>query len=187
MSITKHRIFIDNCAWDYFFEHNISLATELPGEEFEILMTKEVYDFEVDAARSKKPDLVEYIQRQMDEVKIGIDSYFGFSSYDDPPGYRYRIGGFDEGRWITYEEAELVKKFEVPNEKLTGSGLYKNEADASLAVRACSGATVLTTESKNNSGPLKEAVKLGGNIIYLQDLNYEYQSLRSFILSEIRV
>ena len=174
-------IYIDSCAWNLLHNFNISLIKELPVDEFDVLMTKEVAEFEIPCIPKEKVDLIEYIRLQTEERGIEIHSYFGFVSYDDPPEYRPRVGGFDEGRFISYEEAAFVEKFKVLSERERKTGLYNNEADASLAVRACTGGIVLTAEDKSKSGPLKKAAELGGKIVNLNNFDPKKLSLRDFI------
>jgi hypothetical protein len=181
----KIRLFIDSCAWNIFFEHNVSLHKELPADEFEVLMTKEVGAFEVVSIPERKEDLKNYIQQQIDERGIAIDSIFGFSSYNDPPGYRHRTGGFNEGRFVDYEELAFIEKFKVQPGKERKTGLYNDEADASLAARSCVGGVVLTAEDRDKPGPLKEAFQIGGKIVYLSEFNPAVTSLKSFILDNI--
>jgi hypothetical protein len=157
----KPRIFIDSCAWDIFYKHKINLSKELPRGEFDLFVTKEVGSFEMPIIPDTKKNLKEYICTQAEERGVEEYSYFGFSSSDDPPGYRYRIGGLGEGRFASMEELEVMQRFSVFQGPERETGLYKNEADASLAVRAMVGDIVLTAEIPDN-GPLKIAVVESG-------------------------
>ena len=164
---------------------HISLSNELPRDEFDIFMTKEVASFELPCIPEEKRDLKEYIRQQIEESRISIDSFFGFCSYNDPPGYKPRTSGFNEGRWVTSATGVFIKRFKVPSWREKKTGLYTNEADASLAVRACTGGVVLTAENRNKGGPLKEASRLGGRIINLNDFDPIKTSLRTFIIDYI--
>ncbi len=181
----KLSIFIDNCAWDILFKHVINLSKELPEEEFDLFVTKEVGSFEMPTIPDSKNGLKEYIRRQMLERSIGEDSYFGLGSSSDPPGFRYRIGGLGEGRFATSEELRLMERFKMVPGKERKTGLYKNEADASLAVRALAGNIVLTAEIPDN-GPLKEAAFESGRVVSLLSFEPSQQSLKDFIIMSIK-
>jgi hypothetical protein len=177
----KITVFIDSCAWNLLFEHKINLAEEFPFDHIELAMTKEVQSFEIDAIPETKIELKAFILEQIKIANIREDSFFGFSSYDDPPDHKYRVGGFDEGRFASIEELALIEKFQFSKTKLMGSALYKDEGDASLAVRAASGSIVLTAENPMKSGPLREATLEGGKIINIQDFNADQESFRDFV------
>lgn len=183
----KIAIFFDSCSWNRLFELNIDLATELPNDQFDLFMTKEVSSFELDAIpdNDAKRLLKTYISKQIKSANVKTFSYFGFSSYNDPPEYKSRVGGFGEGFFASYRDLGYIKRFEVPKGKEKKSGLYRNEADASLAVHACTGKVVLTAERKNKPGPLKEARSLGGKVIYLEDFDYDNSTMRLFILEAL--
>ncbi len=148
-------------------------------------MTKEVSAFEVASIPTDKEAIRKYIERAIEACRIQVYSFFGFVSYADPPGYKHRIGGWGEGRWVSVEEARYIEYFRVRQENEKGSGLFDNEADASLAVHACTGKIVLTAERKNKSGPLKKAARIGGWIVYLREYDPREESLRCFILRSV--
>jgi hypothetical protein len=180
----KTWIFIDNCAWDILHKHGIILADELPEDEFDLFVAKEVGSFEMPTIPEGKKELRDYVRNQMEERGVEEHSYFGFTSYSSQPGYRDRVGGFNEGRWASERELELMKRFKVPHEKERKTGLYKNEADASLAIRACVGDIVLTAEKPDN-GPLKEAADESGRVVSLLNFDPTIQSLKTFILASV--
>lgn len=185
MNQTENRIpvFIDSCLWNLLFETKICLASEFPKDEFTLFVTKEVYSFEMTAIPPIKADLKAYIDEQMQKAEVRVDSFFGFVSYKSDVASR--VGGFGEGRWVTYNEGELIKLFQVESNRQRKNGLFNNEADASLAVRACSGGVVLTTESRNKSGPLKRALKRGGRIAFL-DSGIQPMSLKNIVLNAFK-
>lgn len=181
----KSRIFIDNCAWDVLHRHGIDLAQELPASEFQLLVTKEVGAFEMPTIPATKQELLDYVQLQMKEAGVKQHSYFGFASYAKPKDYRYRIGGFNEGVYASHLELKLLQRFKVDEGKERKTGLYKNEADASLAVRACAGNIVITAEKPDN-GPLKEAAEESGNVVSLLSFDPTASSLKEFILNTVK-
>jgi hypothetical protein len=178
-------IFIDSCAWDILYKHGINLSKELPADEVDLFVTKEVGSFEMPIIPENKNGLKEYVRKQMEERCIEEYSYFGFASSADPPGTRYRIGGFDEGRFASQMEITLIERFKVTQGKERKTGLYNNEADASLAVRACVGDVVLTAEKPDN-GPLKEAAIESGRVVSLLGFDPSKQSLKDYIISSVR-
>ena len=179
----KKTLFVDSCAWDILHRHQVELSSELPAEEFEICMTKEVAAFEIPCVPGGEgASMKGYIEHQIEERGIRVDALFGFSSYGDPPGYRSRLGGFGESRWVTYTLGALLNEFKVPETGERPTGLYKNEEDASLAVRSLGGGIVLTAESAAKAGPLKKAALRGGKIVDLSRFDPAQSSLRDFIL-----
>jgi hypothetical protein len=178
----KLAIFIDNCAWDVLYKHRLSLSKELPRNEFDLFVTKEVGAFEVPTIPDEKRA---YVEQQMAEAGVQIHSFFGFTSYNNPPGYRDRVGGFGEGRWASVEELQLLQRFKMAPGKERKTGLYKHEADASLAVRACAGDIVLTAEKPDN-GPLKEAFDESGRVVSLLTFDPSKETLKEFILASIK-
>lgn len=181
----KRSVFIDSCAWNFLFDNKINLSDEFLGFDIDLAMTKEVYSFEVPNIPAKYKDLKEYINTQITMSNIREDSFFGFSSYNDPQDYKSRVGGFGKGRFCSIEESEQIKKYEILNAKLRPTGLLNNEADASLAVRSTTGSFVITAESPDNNGPLKKARLNGGWIIYLNEFDKNKLSFRNFMLDKM--
>ena len=177
----KISIFIDSCAWNFLYEHNIDLATEFPSEHFRICMTAEVNRFEIKSIPREKVKLVEYIRQQEKNISIHEDAFFGFATEDKP-----RNSGFDQGRFASYEDTAAITENEknINREKIKGSGLYHDEADVSLVIRAQTGSIVLTTDTK---GPLKKEAEKNKNIIFLYEFTPESKTLRNFVLSKISV
>lgn len=171
MTKDKVRIFVDSCAWDTLFKNKVELLDLFPSDKFKLLMTKEVRAFEIESIPAANEELLGYIKKQIETCGIETDCFFGFGYYEQSSDYRPRTGGFGQGRWLTYEEGKYLELFKVSKTKLKRTGLYDEEADASLAVRACTGNIVLTAEKKSKPGPLREAVELGGKIVSF----YDYQ------------
>ncbi|MDR3409920.1 MAG: hypothetical protein P4L87_03080 [Formivibrio sp.] len=100
---------------------------------------------------------------------------FGFAeanSVDGPATY----GGFDQGTFQSEKEYDWYRKIEkyIIGKPKKRSGLSANQADAEIAAASFSG-VVLTLDKK--SGPIPEAKKQGGKIIYLSDNLLAAQSL----------
>lgn len=60
--------------------------------------------------------------------------------------------------------------------------LYKNEADISVAARAIH-SVVLTLDKK--VGPINDAYKQGGNVVFLNDFDSSGLTLKEFILHSL--
>lgn len=184
----KTWIFIDSCTWDVFFEFRLNLLEVFPSDEFQIMMTKEVRDFEIEAipANAEKIALIEYIQGQIRVGEVLTDAYFGFAEDQSPSSYRPRVEGFGKGRWITDEEGRFFEYFKSEAANAKDNGLYKNEADASLAVRACTVGIVITAEKRKNGGPLKKAAALGAAIVFLKEWDRASMLLQEYLRNEVK-
>ncbi|MDB6061975.1 MAG: hypothetical protein JWM78_2078 [Verrucomicrobiaceae bacterium] len=66
--------------------------------------------------------------------------------------------------------------------KKVSTKLYKNEADISIAARAMH-SVVLTLDKK--AGPINDAYKKGGKVVFLDDFDSSGLSLKEFIRSHI--
>lgn len=178
----KQSIFIDNCAWDILYSHKINLSKEFPFELFDLAMTKEIFSFEIKTIPNQS--MQHYVQEQIILSQIREDSFFGFSDYESST-YQSRVSGFNEGRWMSYEEAAIYEKFKQPQNNQRPTGLYKNEADASLAARSLTGNIVLTAERLNKKGPIKRAIELGGKFINITEYNPAESTFSMFISQKI--
>ena len=179
-------IFIDNNAWDIFFNAKIDLQKELPNNTFQLYMTSEA-EFEIHGMPKEIRDYAESF------IKTGViktDSYFGFCD-DSLPADEQRVGGFGDlfnpdvgGRFITFEESTFIDSESTcigPQKRPTG--LYKNEADVSLAARALHN-IVLTCDGKKALKRVKEIHN--GLIIDLKKFQTD-ASLGDFIKQELAI
>lgn len=171
----KVAVYIDSCAWNYLHRKQIDLAKELPTRKYSVFMTKEVA-IEIAAipdhsTNADNRPLKEYIRNSMARHSIAISANFGFRSCK-PDGTRSETqinGGFGHPFQSAadrhyYDRPEVKEMLNKPLRKKTG--LRKNQADASLAVRAAR-AIILTDESPSNQGPLRLAAEAGESIVYL--------------------
>lgn len=180
----KIALTLDNNAWHFFFKENIDLAKELPSERFAITMPREV-DIEWQAA----PDAGDngrrkrYIEAALASGTVEVRWLFGFSEMN-PSGGPLRVAGFGQGVWLEEEEADFVRRFQVhfARAAMRPTGLKKNEADAWVGSRSFS-SIVLTCESPDKRGPLKVAKRLGGKVLYLQNMRKSGLSLREYVES----
>ncbi len=178
---TPRRVYLDSNVWDLLFTRKIDLAQALPEPEFRILITREA-EFEIPPIPEEKAELKAFIASTIDWCGIETDRLFGFA---DPtwPTNKQRVGGFDEGRWAQPEELAFIERWRA---RMTGkfrkTGLYKHEADVSLAARSFTG-VVLTLDMK--TGPLKQAFNEGGNVVFLADLERSGLSFSDFVRAGI--
>lgn len=169
-------LFIDSNAWDVFFDRKIDLHLELPSDEFSIQITREA-EFEILHMPTEKR---QYVEAVFEAKSIPTDMYFGFYDESLPPEQQ-RFAGFDCGRFASDEELTLIREEMSsigPTRRPTG--LYKNEADVSLAARSTVSA-VVTCDGKK---VLKRAkTKYGGTVIDLK--KWTGGSLAAFISVEL--
>ncbi len=167
-------VFIDGNVWDFLLERKIDLATELPADEFRIFITREA-EFEIALMPSEKKSFAEATIASCD---IKTDTFFGFND-DKIPSSEQRIAGFDQGRWASEKELAFMAELNSAlKPTMRPTKLYKNEADISLAARSFH-AVVLTLDDKK--GPLSEAYRQGGSVVFLTDYGKSGLSLREFI------
>ena len=178
----RHPVFIDNCAWDVFFEAGLALNKELPSEDFVLCITREA-EFELVSLAKKRPDLRAYIDRTVSDCDVRVHSYFGFFQ-EDHAADEQRIGGFDQGCWISQPEMDFIvsQRSKFGTTKKPSTRLFKNEADIAL-VAVSLHSIVLTLDQKK--GPLRDALNQGGRVVLLNDLPMSGMSLRTYIEARI--
>ncbi|MFC7553472.1 hypothetical protein ACFQU7_16250 [Pseudoroseomonas wenyumeiae] len=110
--------------------------------------------------------------------------FFGYRD-DRHPLDEQRVGGFSLGRYATDAEASFIRQQRtwLGNVKRK-TRLYANEADISLAARSLR-YFVLTLDAKD--GPLREAHRQGGRVIFLVAKKFDESglSLGSFVKGAI--
>ncbi|MCR6631388.1 MAG: hypothetical protein NVV74_15825 [Magnetospirillum sp.] len=160
-------VYIDNNVWDFLFDRNIDLSVELPREEFCICLTREA-EFEIPPMPADKRAFVEEMVRA---CGVRTDAYFGF--FDETlPSHEQRVAGFDQGRFATPEEVAFLAQQRTPiGGKKRPSGLYKNEADASIAARAMARrfASIVLSLDKDR-GPINRAYQQGAGSSFSTNL-----------------
>lgn len=171
-------VYIDGNVWNFLFERQIDLAAELPRDEFRIVMTREA-EFEVPPIPPEKAGLKAFIEASITRCGIRTDVLFGFYDESLPPDEQ-RVGGFGVGRWASREEVAFMHQHRTPSRaaKKRKTGLYDQEADISLAARAIH-SVVLSLDAK--AGPINDAHKRGGKVVFLTDFDGSGMSLREFI------
>lgn len=169
-------IFLDNNVWDFLFERKLDLATELPRPDYRLYLTREG-EFEI--APIEKPGLKDFIERAVRDCGIETHSYFGFYEESHPPNEQ-RVGGFNQGYWASKEEIAFIhqQKARLGSEKKPTTRLYKNEADIALAARSFD-SIVLSLDNK--PGPISDAYKQEGHVVFLTDFDKSGMSLSEFI------
>lgn len=177
--MSKISIFIDSCAWNYLYEHEIDLAREVPSEIYAIYLTQEVEREIADIPCVGKNGegnrhLKQYIDEAVSANKILTTRVFGFriDDEDGSPSKYQPYSGFDQGTFQSTKDrkwyaSEPVKE-QLIGKAVKASGLSNNQADASLAVRSFD-SIILTDERKDKSGPLRLASEEGGLIVFLHE------------------
>ena len=90
------------------------------------------------------------------------------------------MGGWGEGRWASKDELAFISQQKTPAAlaKKRKTGLYKNEADVSLAARSFH-SVVLSFDRKK--GPINSAYRQGGKVLFLNDFDKSKISFKSFV------
>jgi hypothetical protein len=170
----KIAINLDNNVWDFLFQKEIDLGSELPLDQFAIFITREI---EIEASKIRdnplKITLTDYIARTIASCDITTTSVFGFATNGPGP---QRRGGFGQGMWQSQTEREFYAA--ISEKYLLGkaeknSQLTDNEGDAAVAAQSFF-SIVLTCERPDKSGPLKFAAEHGGKVLYLKSYDPSY-------------
>ncbi len=174
-------IYLDNNIWDFLFDRQIDLATELPSKEFTICITREA-EFEIPPISRTKPELAKFIENTISRCLIKTDVFFGFN---DPTLLQseQRVGGFEVGRFASNEELEFMTIQRTPlrprhGVKNSKTGLFKDEADISVAARSFT-SVVLSLDAK--SGPINDAYQQGGKVVFVTNFDKSGLTLRDFV------
>jgi hypothetical protein len=177
---------IDSNAWNFLFKHAIDINLALPLQEFKLFITREV-EIEILAipddgkdGGDKRP-LKQYIKNSIARNNVRTTMLFGFAEanpVDGPAIY----GGFDQGTFQSEQDRvwrnqEKIQGYILGKSK-KGSGLTGNQADTAVAA-ASFHSVVLTCDNK--AGPIPEAIKQGGNVIFLTDALLEANSLSEIV------
>ena len=172
-------VHIDSCAWNFLLEFGVDLCSEFPADSFRLWIPREI-EMELAAIPPEKALLLAFIQDAVARCGVRVDVWFGFCDADTPPEAR-KVGGFDEGRWVSKQEWDFFDA----NRHLIGSGsrplthLKKNEGDLALAARSFT-SVVLTADVKS-SGPLAVARSMGGNVLDIRAYRGFTGSFRDFV------
>lgn len=153
-------IFVDNNAWDILFKRHVDLSEALPKSEYRLAITREA-EFEINMLPEEK---LAYVLDNIATGEVRTDIYFGFHD-GSPPGSPQRVGGFGQGRFISSaESAVLAAESGRVGPAQRPTGLYKNEADVSLAARSVH-SILLTCDKKGVLGKVEE--KYGATVVDL--------------------
>ena len=174
------RIFLDNNMWDYFYRFKIDISHYFPEEKFTLFISKQGR-YEIDQAPSSKEEFKQFVYSHLTNT-VNEDHIFGFHN-DQLPDDEQRISGFGMGRFTSCEENQardfLYQKFGTNDKRKTKNILFKQEADIELGALSMANNIVISFDSKN--GPLKEASKCGGKVIFLNKEKSEETSVDKFI------
>lgn len=180
-------VYIDSCAWNALFRSNADLSQALPRSRYRLCITREV-EIELQRLRERghSPDLVRYINEAITANAVETTSVFGFAVHN-PDGSlsQYQpYGGFDVGTWQSEADRRLLDALGMASPDVRHTTrkepLGRNRGDASIALRSFD-SVVLTNEARKKKGPLKKAAAMGGNIIYLHEVESSGMSLDLFI------
>lgn len=144
-------IYVDNNAWDILYTRGVDICLEFPADVFNLLITREA-EFEIACIPSEA--LREYVSEAIRCRNIRTDRYFGFLnealSLDEQ-----RYGSFGAGRLADITEVEVLMN-EADKVKSTKrpTGLFKNEADVSLAARSVH-SVILTSDRRGVLGQIE--------------------------------
>ena len=167
-------VYIDNNVWDFLFDRQMDLATELPRDEFCICITREA-EFEI---APMPPEKRAFAEATIARCAIATDVFFGFVD-ESLPVTEQRVAGFNQGRWASADElAFIAQQRTAIKDRLRPSKLHEGEADLSLAARSVH-SVVLSFDAKK--GPINSAYAQGGKIVFLTDFDKSGLSLREFI------
>lgn len=152
-------VYFDSCAWNHLFDRKVNLAEELPASAYQLCITREVeIELQPLRANESKSDLVDFVDSAILANDVQTTSTFGFASVeaDGSLSEVQVFGGFDVGTWRSDEDRSWLSQEKVlrmlPKSVDRKKQLGKNQADASMAVRAFN-AVVLTAESRTKKGP----------------------------------
>jgi hypothetical protein len=178
----KTSVYIDNNVWDFLFIRKIDLSVELPSSEFCLCMTREA-EFEIPPIPKEKAELKKFIDETIKKCVIEPHRYFAFFNPSHSEEEQ-RVGGFNVGRWASSKEIAFMEqqKTKLGAIKKSSTKLYKNEADIAIAARSTH-SVVITLDKKK--GPLNDAYKQGGKVVFLTDFDSSGLTLKEFILSNI--
>jgi hypothetical protein len=93
-------VYLDNNVWDFLFERQIDLSSELPSDRFCLAITREA-EFEIPTIPDHKDELKAYISRTIDRCGVRTDYLFGFRC-ESLSADQQRYGGFNIGRWAKW-------------------------------------------------------------------------------------
>lgn len=117
--------------------------------------------------------LKKYIQDSVDRNHIATTTIFGFFEANPAPDFNQqnnlvRFTGFGQGTFQSDTERDWYSRVDIQGQIIgkskRGSGLTKNEADASVGA-ASYHSLVLTCDSK--MGPISIAAESGGKVCFL--------------------
>ncbi|WP_280541484.1 hypothetical protein [Chromohalobacter sp. 11-W] len=184
----KISVVIDSNAWNFLFDRNIDLRSELPPEDFALYIMREV-EIEISAIPdlgkdgSEKRSLKQYIHESIAQNQVVTTATFGFAEAnpaDGPATY----AGFGRGTFQSDKEHHWYAREEIQSSLLgkpkKGSGLSANQADTAVSA-ASFDSIVLTCDKKN--GPISKAKENGGMVVFLSDELLSLESLQQVLRS----
>lgn len=179
---TPVSVFIDSNAWNVLYQQEVDLRSHLPVDGFSVFITREV-EVEILAIpdNDAKAGLKHYIMEALQSREVTIVANIGFREAG-PTSAPLGHGTFRSAKdraWYARPENQrhILGKIVRP------TGLGKNEADASLAVRA-DRSIILTNDKKG--GPLADAARAFGTVVSLANFDGTRMPLSQYISERIR-
>ena len=177
----KIAVTLDNNVWNFLFDRNVDLASELSSDAFALFITREV-EIETMAipVNESKVALSDYITRAIAQCDIKTTYVFGFATSGTGP---QRVGGWGQGTWQSRTEREFyaaIRGKYLLGRREKGSKLTDNEGDAAVAAQSFF-SIALTYENPNKSGPLRFAAEHGGKVLYLSGFDESGLTLKQYI------
>lgn len=180
---------IDSNAWNFLFDHKIDINRELPLEQFELFITREV-EIEICAIPDEGKDgadkrpLKQYIRDSLAQNCVRTTATFGFAEANPvggPAVYAgFGQGSFQSGKQRAWYSQDKVRGY-ILGKPIKGSGLSGNKADAAVAA-ASFDCVALTCDKK--AGPILEASGQGGKVIFLSEDLLRNKSLAEIVRSK---
>ena len=186
----KISIVIDGSAWNYLFKNSIDLLIALPPEKFDVFIPREVEielraTPEISKGGHSNAAFKQYVSDTIESRQVSTSAIFGFAEASDPSGV-HRYAGFGQGTFASDAERayydHAVTRQHVLGRPTRPSGLTQREADAALAASSFH-SVVLTCDKKK--GPIKDAPKQGGKVIYLDDFDAQSLPLATYIINGV--
>jgi len=167
-------VYLDNNLWDYFYKNSINIIDFFPTDKFTLLISKHG-KFEIDQIPLDNPEkkkLLKFIFKHLEDGIVSEKHTFGFCNPEYPDDEQ-RVSGFDTGVFTSEKENhsrhQLKNNYssQLESKRKNTQILYKQEADIELAALSTN-SIVLSLDKKK--GPLRDALKSGRKVIFLNDL-----------------
>lgn len=182
MLIQPLKIYIDSCAVNVLHEHSVSLATEFPKTNYELIITKGVQQ-EIQDIPEDNP-VKAFALSLIAEQRISEASFFGFRDAKNPENNLRYTSGFGSGILATSEQMKFLEETQENLGTPRKSKLRKNETDRDLLALSL-GSVILTSENKIGGALQAEAEKIGTIAINIAKWPSSEVSLNEYVMLAI--